>query len=255
MAFASVIAVVLTMAAALTLLPAMLGFLGTRVLSRRERRRLAGERAPGRPRQRLLGALGGVRVPPARHPGAGRRRADGRPGQPGPVASAGALRRRQRPRRHAPRGKAYDLLAPGFGAGFNGPLLLVAQGGSAADRAALAGLTQTPAVRARRRRGRALPVRSREQRWRSCRSSRRPPRRTLAPATLIQHLRKDVIPAAEQGHDAARSMSAARRRSSPTSPPSSPPSSRCSSPSSSASASCCCWSPSAACSSRRPPRS
>ena len=33
--------------------------------------------------------------------------------------------------------KAYDLLADGFGPGFNGPLMLVAQTGSRADQAAL----------------------------------------------------------------------------------------------------------------------
>ncbi|MGO8884712.1 MAG: MMPL family transporter [Streptosporangiaceae bacterium] len=46
--------------------------------------------------------------------------------------------------------QAYDLLAEGFGPGFNGPLLLVAQTGSAADEAALrtleAGLPRVPDV-------------------------------------------------------------------------------------------------------------
>jgi uncharacterized membrane protein YdfJ with MMPL/SSD domain len=37
--------------------------------------------------------------------------------------------------------KAYEMLAEGFGPGFNGPLFLVAQTGSAADRAALTGST------------------------------------------------------------------------------------------------------------------
>jgi len=41
LAYASVLAVALTMAAAVTLLPALLGFMGPRLLSRRERRRLS----------------------------------------------------------------------------------------------------------------------------------------------------------------------------------------------------------------------
>ena len=54
--------------------------------------------------------------------------------------------------------KAYDLLAQGFGPGFNGPLLLVAQTGTPADTAALGTLDDDPAVGARRGRRRAVPV-------------------------------------------------------------------------------------------------
>src|SRR5207247_2216968 len=46
--------------------------------------------------------------------------------------------------------KAYDLVAAGFGAGFNGPLVLAARSSSPADDTALAGLatalTSTPGV-------------------------------------------------------------------------------------------------------------
>jgi RND superfamily putative drug exporter len=56
------IAVALTMTASLTFLPAMLGFLGPRVLSRRERARLAAG-GPAGGRRRLLAPLG------QRHPG------------------------------------------------------------------------------------------------------------------------------------------------------------------------------------------
>jgi len=50
---AATIAVLFTMAAAVTLLPALLGFCGTRVLSRKERRRLAGRRTLARCTTRL----------------------------------------------------------------------------------------------------------------------------------------------------------------------------------------------------------
>ena len=43
--------------------------------------------------------------------------------------------------------QAYDLLADGFGPGFNGPLLLVAQTSSPADVAALRTLEAAPARR------------------------------------------------------------------------------------------------------------
>ena len=63
----------------------------------------------------------------------------------------GLCRRLQRPHvKHTY--KAYEMLAEGFGPGFNGPLLLVAQTGSAADRAALGrldrALTAVPGVAA-----------------------------------------------------------------------------------------------------------
>ena len=126
MAFASIIAVVLTMAAALTLLPAMLGLLGTRVLSRRERRRLAGDgpwdghrsgfwarwagfvaRRPG-----TLALVAAVLMVTLASPVLAFRLGLSDAGND----PAGSITRR-----------AYDLLAAGFGAGFNGPLQLVAQ--------------------------------------------------------------------------------------------------------------------------------
>ena len=65
------IAVALTMTASLTFLPAMLGFLGPRVLSRRERSRLGAGSSPRR--RRLLAPLG------PRHPGPQGPRSRGRP--------------------------------------------------------------------------------------------------------------------------------------------------------------------------------
>ena len=124
-AVAASLTVVCTMAAAVTLLPALLGFLGPRVLARRERRRLAAE------------------GPTVEEPsGAWLRWArwvDRRPAVFTALALAvmaafmtpyffmrlGSSDQGNEPTSHTSR-RAYDLLAEGFGPGFNGPLLLAA---------------------------------------------------------------------------------------------------------------------------------
>jgi RND superfamily putative drug exporter len=139
LALACVLTVVCTVAAALTLLPALLGLFGMRVLSRRQRRDFA---AGFSARPGLL----------ARWAGTVQRR-------PGMLAAAAAavmlvlaipvlsLRLGSSDQgndsststtRHA-----YDLLAEGFGPGFNGPLLLAAQTQTGADVAALRRLDAT----------------------------------------------------------------------------------------------------------------
>jgi len=136
------ITVLFTMAAAITLLPALLGFLGMRVLSRRERARLAadGPHQEGqsgfwarwsafvarRPRILALAATLVMLILAI------------------PVFSLrlGLSDSGNDPASSTTR-KAYDLLAEGFGPGFNGPLQLVAQTASAADEATLTGLVQT----------------------------------------------------------------------------------------------------------------
>ena len=135
LAVASALTVVFTVLAAVTLLPALLGVFGMRVLSRRQRRRLgAGAPAPG--------AAGMW----ARWAGTVERR-------PAILAVAAAavmlvlaipvlsLRLgssdQGNDRSSTTTRQAYDLLAGGFGPGFNGPLLLVAQTSSPADVAAL----------------------------------------------------------------------------------------------------------------------
>jgi putative drug exporter of the RND superfamily len=150
-AIAAAMTVLFTVLSAITLLPAMLGVLGVRVLSRRQRRRLA-ERGPEpaeisgfwarwarfverRPKILSIAALA-VLVTLAI-----------------PVT---ALRLGHADDGNAPTSstsrKAYDLLTDGFGPGFNGPLELVAQLGSPNDAAhftALAGtLRSTPDVAA-----------------------------------------------------------------------------------------------------------
>ena len=135
LAVASALTVVFTVLAAVTLLPALLGVFGMRVLSPRQRRRLAA---------------------PAPAPGAAgmwARWASTVQRRPAILAVAAAavmlvlaipllsLRLGSSDQGNDPSStttrQAYDLLAGGFGPGFNGPLLLVAQTSSPADAAAL----------------------------------------------------------------------------------------------------------------------
>jgi putative drug exporter of the RND superfamily len=148
-AVAASLVVALTVVAALTLLPAMLGFFGMRVLRRKERRAIAG----------------GTFAETDESPAWGRwaRRLERRPAL---LAAAAAvlmivlaipflsLRLGSSDQGSDPSGtttrQAYDLLAKGFGPGFNGPLQLVAQTPTARDRADFARVTKvtgsTPGV-------------------------------------------------------------------------------------------------------------
>ena len=142
LAYSSVLAVALTMVTALTLMPALLGFMGPRVLSRRERRRLAqdgaeegygsgfwarlGRFVSRRPVILATGALVLMFVIAS----------------PFTALRLGLSDAGNDPASSTTR-KAYDLLAEGFGPGSNGPLLLVAQMGSPADSAVLTQLAQT----------------------------------------------------------------------------------------------------------------
>ncbi|MFH9575884.1 MMPL family transporter [Streptomyces sp. NPDC017230] len=135
-AIAASLTVVLTVAASVTLLPALLSYIGPRALSRRERRRLAEhgpepelptgfaarwsafvERHP-----KLLGVLALVVVTVLALPTLGLR--------------LGTSDQGNDPRGTTTR-QAYDLLAEGFGPGVNGPLTLVTEVGGAEDRLAL----------------------------------------------------------------------------------------------------------------------
>ncbi|MEV7138794.1 MMPL family transporter [Streptomyces tauricus] len=133
---ATSLTVVLSVLAATTLLPALLGLLGMRVLSRKQRRRLAAEgpeseEASGlaarwsayvqkRPRSIAAGALLVMLVLAL------------------PVLSIrlGATDQGNHQDSTTTR-QAYDLLAEGFGPGFNGPLQVVVDGGDEAQTAAL----------------------------------------------------------------------------------------------------------------------
>ena len=148
------VAVALTMATALTLLPAMLGFLGPRVLSRRERARLASVAASGRhaapapargfwlrwarfvEARKVLVAVGSLAAVVAIALPIFGLRLGTSDASTDPASST----------TH----QAYTALAAGFGPGFNGPLELVAQSGSARDVTAfdqlLATVAHTPGV-------------------------------------------------------------------------------------------------------------
>jgi putative drug exporter of the RND superfamily len=140
LALAAAVTVVCTVIAASTLLPALLGVIGMRVFSRRQLSRLWWD-GP-RPQQRPSGAW-------ARWAWTVQRR-------PAVLAAAaaavmlalsipvlhlrlGASDASNDPASSTSR-QAYDLLADGFGPGFNGPLLVVARTHSAADTRAVDGL-------------------------------------------------------------------------------------------------------------------
>jgi len=192
---AAAITVLFTMAAATTLLPALLGFLGMRVLSRRERRRLAAAGfAPDgtagwwarwaafvqRHPLQLTAAAAVVMVVLAI-----------------PVLSLrlGSSDAGNDPASSTTR-QSYDMLSEGFGPGFNSPLQLVATTGSPADTAALtklAGLRRTePGVAAV-----SAPVFGRGAALVSVIPTTSP--EAAATSNLIHRLRDNLIPAAEHG--------------------------------------------------------
>ncbi|MFF2174834.1 MMPL family transporter [[Kitasatospora] papulosa] len=141
-AIAASLTVVLTVAASVTLLPALLSLIGMRALSRRERARLAeegplSERATGfaarwsafvERRPRLLGAVATVVMAVLAVPTL--------------FLHLGTSDQGNNPASATTR-QAYDLLAEGFGPGVNGPLTIAAHLDGADDRLALDGL---PAV-------------------------------------------------------------------------------------------------------------
>ncbi len=148
---AAALAVALTMATSLTFLPAMLGFLGPKVLSRRERRALAADGPVSaepagfwlrwariterRPVLVALGALAAVVAVALPVFGLSLGTSDASTDPAGWTTH-----------------QAYATLAKGFGPGFNGPLELAARPGSPAGAAAfghlLADVAQTPGVAA-----------------------------------------------------------------------------------------------------------
>ncbi|QUI34019.1 MMPL family transporter [Streptomyces alfalfae] len=135
-AIAASLTVVLTVAAAVTLLPALLSFIGPRALSRGERRRLA-EHGPQpelptgfaarwaafvERRPKLLGALAVCVMAVLALPAL--------------ALHLGTSDQGNNPASSTTR-QAYDLLGAGFGPGVNGPLTLVSEVYGAGDRVAL----------------------------------------------------------------------------------------------------------------------
>jgi RND superfamily putative drug exporter len=202
LAIAAAIGVALTMIAALTLLPALLGFIGPRVLSRRQKKELA---------------TTGPRVVGAGTKGFWPKWAafiEGRPVLPAVVALIivvlvalpfFSLRLGSSDQGNDPVGtttrEAYDLLASGFGPGFNGPLLLVAEHAGQADTQALdqvaAAVSRQPNV-ARVVPPVTLPAKDGEQvSLITVYPSSSP--QASATTALIDHLRAETIPAAVAG--------------------------------------------------------
>ncbi|MFE9248386.1 MMPL family transporter [Streptomyces sp. NPDC007088] len=140
-ALAAALTVLLTVAASVTLLPALLSFTGSRALSRRERRRLA-ERGPGPETPTGFAARWSAFV--ERHPkplGLAALAVMAVLALPTLSLHLGTSDQGNDPATATTR-KAYDLLAgeggpSGFGPGVNGPLTLVSPVAGAAERLAL----------------------------------------------------------------------------------------------------------------------
>ncbi len=192
---AAAITVLFTMAAATTLLPALLGFLGMRVLSRRERRRLA---AAGFAPDGTAGWWARWAAFVQRHPLQLTAAAAvvmvvlAIPVLSLRLGSSDAANDPASSTTH----QAYELLATGFGPGFNGPLQLVGTTTSPADTAAftwLAGALKTePAIAAV-----SAPVPGHGATLISVIPTTSP--EAAATSHLITQLRDSVIPAAEHG--------------------------------------------------------
>ena len=193
---AASIGVVFTMATSLTLLPALLGFFGHRVLSRRQRRSLAAgqrptdtgiwwqwsqfvSRRPLAPAAAALAVLVLLAVPFFSL----------RLGNADAGNDPASTTTRQ----------AYDLLAKGFGPGFNGPLQVAVQADTPAQRQALTTVTldiaQTPGV-AKVSTPQVLSTHGDSQvSTFSIYPSTSP--QAAATSNLVTHLRSSVIPPAE----------------------------------------------------------
>ncbi|MET8450056.1 MMPL family transporter [Streptomyces sp. NPDC005209] len=141
-AVAASLTVVLTVAASVTLLPALLSYIGPRALSRRERRRLA-EHGPQPELPTGLAARWSAFV--ERHPkplGAVAVAVIALLALPTLSLHLGTSDQGNDPRTSTTR-QAYDLLAEGFGPGVNGPLTLVTRVDGADDKLALDNLDTT----------------------------------------------------------------------------------------------------------------
>ncbi|MCE0540140.1 MMPL family transporter [Kineosporia rhizophila] len=198
MGIGAAVTVLATVAAAITLLPAALGVLGTRLLSRRERRLLA-EQGPSAShaqegfwgrwshliarRKALFGFVATAMIVLLALPALSLRLGSSDAGND-PESSTTR--------------QAYDLLAEGFGPGSNGPLLLVAELGADSDAQALQALAttveQTPGVAAVS----AAPVEPGSPLGMIQVIPASSPQ-DVETSELIERLRDDVIPQAESG--------------------------------------------------------
>jgi RND superfamily putative drug exporter len=205
---AAAITVAFAVAAATTLLPALFGLLGIRVLSRRERRRMAIDHLTDDP-------VPGIWQQPASERSGPWLRWAGfvqqRPALLGFAAltvmlvlllPAFSIRLGSSDQGNDPAAsttrKAYDLLAQGFGPGFNGPLVLVGRCTDAASRNAFAALASTIRTTSGVASVAALPPTPGSAVNVLDVIPTTSPQSTST-THLINHLRDGVIPAAEHG--------------------------------------------------------
>ncbi|MER7548236.1 MMPL family transporter [Spirillospora sp. NPDC127506] len=179
-ALAVALTVLVTMAASLTLLPALLGVFGGRI--QRQVRRRAAKARPGETRWHRLASAVQRRPVPAL------------------LAAVVALLALSAPALHMRLGfadagndapsttgrQAYDLLAEGFGPGFNGPLIVVAKGDAGPLRAELA---RTEGVAAA-----TPPIPSRDGAVSAVVAYPATAPQDEATADLVHRLREDVLP-------------------------------------------------------------
>jgi RND superfamily putative drug exporter len=195
---ASAVTVLWTVLAAVTLLPAVLGAFGSKLLSRKQRRRLAADGAHNAAADGFWARWANT---------VARRKA---------VFSGVAivliailavptlsLRLGSSDAGNDPAGKttrvAYDLLAEGFGPGSNGPLLLVAQLHTAADAQALNNLSSTLAHTHDVAQVEATPAKA-GQKLSIIQVVPTSSPQAEATNKLIDHIRDDLVPAAAKGN-------------------------------------------------------
>jgi RND superfamily putative drug exporter len=193
-AIASALAVLLTMVSSLTLLPALLGFFGRRVKPAKSPDPDAEPRGWGRwshwietrPRAFAAGAL--VVLLLVAFPVTGMRLGSGDSGNDAPSKTT-----RQ----------AYDLLSAGFGPGFNGPLLVVAEVNGAAGRAELTRLGEALG-KAKGVAAVTAPTFNKQGDTATLTVVPTSSPQDAATKDLLARLRTDVIPAATRAGDALR---------------------------------------------------
>ncbi|GGQ21715.1 MMPL family transporter [Streptomyces pseudogriseolus] len=196
-AVAASLTVVLTVAASVTLLPALLSLIGTRALSRKERRRLA-EHGPEPEMPTGFAARWSAFV--ERHPkllGAVAVVVMAVLALPTFSLHLGTSDQGNDPKASTTR-QAYDLLADGFGPGVNGPLTLVTHVDGAQDRLALDNLDGT--LRTTEGVASASPVtynQAGDTAFLTVVPESSP--QSKQTSDLVDRLREDVLPRAESG--------------------------------------------------------
>lgn len=201
MALSVALTVLATMLASLTLLPALLGIFGrrfARTFTARAARRAAEGRTDEGAVWRRVGAavqrrpivallVGGVLLGALAAPAAGMRLGFADAGNDAPSSTSR---------------KAYDLLATGFGPGFNGPLLLVADGGRAGA-AEAAGTASRAVAGVAGVRAASAPTPSADGRIATVMIFPATSPQAKETSDLVSHLRQDVLPALSERTGAA----------------------------------------------------